>query len=113
MTDVLTKRQRSRNMAAIRGKDTTPELAVRRLLHRMGYRFILHDRRLPGRPDLVFPRRRRVIFVHGCFWHLHECRYGRVSPATHSAFWRSKRVANVERDTRTVMQLAELGWRVF
>ena len=72
--DVLTREQRSRNMAAIRGKDTGPERTIRRLLHTMGYRYVLHDRRLPGRPDLVFPRRRKVIFVHGCFWHMHECR---------------------------------------
>ena len=109
--DVLARVQRSRNMAAIRGKDTRPERSIRRLLHTMGYRYVLHDRRLPGRPDLVFPRRRKVIFVHGCFWHMHhECKYGRVVPATNAEFWHKKRVGNVDRDARAMRALAAQGW---
>ena len=104
--DVLTRDKRSRNMAAIRGKDTGPERTIRRLLHTMGYRYVLHDRRLPGRPDLVFPRRRKVIFVHGCFWHMHECRYGRVVPAMNAEFWHKKRVGNVDRDACAIRALA-------
>lgn len=108
--DVLTRVQRSRNMAAIRGKDTGPERSIRRVLHTMGYRYVLHDRRLPGRPDLVFPRRRKVIFVHGCFWHMHKCKYGRVVPATNAEFWHNKRVGNVDRDARAIRALAAQGW---
>src|SRR5262245_32414694 len=110
--DVLTRVQRSRNMAAIRGKDTRPELTIRRVLHKMGYRYVLHDRRLPGRPDLVFPRSRKVIFGHGCFWHMHECTYGRVVPVTNAQFWLKKRVGNVERDVRATRALAAEGWQV-
>jgi DNA mismatch endonuclease, patch repair protein len=113
MTDVLTRVQRRRNMVAIRGKDTGPERTIRRLVHSMGYRYLLHDRRLPGRPDLVFPRRRKVIFVHGCFWHMHECKYGRVVPATNADFWYIKRTANVERDARSAKALSAQGWDVF
>src|SRR5258708_4104420 len=96
--DVHTVEQRSGNMAAIKGKNTKPEMIVRRLLHRMGYRYVLHAKMLPGRPDLVFPSRRKVIFVHGCFWHLHTCRWGSVVPATRTDFWQAKRRRTVERD---------------
>ncbi|HEX9983502.1 MAG TPA: DNA mismatch endonuclease Vsr [Thermoanaerobaculia bacterium] len=112
MVDVHTKEQRSRNMAAIRGRDTKPEMTVRRLVHRLGYRFRLHRRDLPGRPDLVLPRHRAVIFVHGCFWHHHDCRYGRVVPATRAEFWRKKRDENVARDARNLAALHEQSWRV-
>jgi|SRR5947209_62297 len=112
MADVLTRAQRSRNMAAIRGKDTKPEVTIRRLLHRIGYRYILHDRRLPGRPDLVFPGRRKVIFVHGCFWHMHRCRFGRVVPVSNAKFWHDKRTGNVARDRATLKALAQDGWSV-
>jgi DNA mismatch endonuclease, patch repair protein len=112
MTDVLTRTQRSRNMAAIKSKDTKPEIAVRQLLHRIGYRYVLHDGRLPGRPDLVFPGRRKIILVHGCFWHMHRCRYGKVVPATNAGFWHEKRTRNVARDRATVKALANEGWRV-
>ena len=97
-------------MAAIRGKNTKPELIVRRLLHRLGYRFRLHQKGIIGRPDLVFRSRRKVIFVHGCFWHMHDCRYGRVRPRTNVAFWKEKRVANVERDLRTLTALRADDW---
>ena len=103
---------RSRNMAAIRGKDTAPELAVRRILHAMGLRFRLHRRDLPGRPDIVLPKHRTVVFVHGCFWHRHEdCRYT-TTPKTRQEFWQTKFAANVERDRRNRTDLQQLGWRV-
>jgi DNA mismatch endonuclease, patch repair protein len=111
MTDVHTPEQRSRNMASIRGRDTEPEKTVRSLLHRLGYRFRLHRRDLPGKPDLVFPSRRKVIFVHGCFWHMHACRWGKVTPATNSAFWQNKRQSNCDRDRRTLDALAAAGWK--
>ena len=103
---------RSRNMAAIRGKDTAPELAVRRILHAMGLRFRLHRKDLPGRPDIVLPKHRTVVFVHGCFWHRHKgCRYT-TTPKTRQEFWQSKFAANVERDGRNRTDLQQLGWRV-
>ena len=103
---------RSRNMAAIRGKDTAPELAVRRILHAMGLRFRLHRKDLPGRPDIVLPKHRTVVFVHGCFWHRHEdCRYT-TTPKTRQEFWQTKFAANVERDSRNRTDLRQLGWRV-
>jgi DNA mismatch endonuclease (patch repair protein) len=112
MTDVHTPEQRSFNMSRIRSRDTRPELIVRSLVHQMGYRFRLHRRDLPGTPDLVLPSHRKVIFVHGCFWHLHRCRYGQVFPRKNAEFWSAKRMANVERDRRNVRQLRRLGWRV-
>jgi DNA mismatch endonuclease, patch repair protein len=108
----LTSASRSRNMAAIRGKDTLPELSVRRMIHGLGLRFRLHCRDLPGRPDIVLPRHRTVVFVHGCFWHRHEgCRYT-ATPKTRQAFWQAKFDANVARDHRNRVALEELGWRV-
>jgi DNA mismatch endonuclease (patch repair protein) len=112
MADVLTPKQRSGNMAAIRGKDTKPEIVVRRLTHGLGYRYVLHGRRLPGKPDLVFPARRKVIFVHGCFWHMHSCKFGKVMPATNAEFWSAKRTGNVRRDERNIQSLLERGWKV-
>lgn len=98
-------------MAAIRGRDTKPELVVRRLLHRLGFRYRLHARDLPGRPDVVFRSRRKVIFVHGCYWHVHSCRHGRVVPKTNAAFWSAKRAGNVRRDIDAAAKLADAGWR--
>ena len=112
LMDVLTPEQRRRNMAAIRNANTKPEMLVRRTLHRRGYRYVLRGRNLPGRPDLVFPSRQKVIFVHGCYWHMHECRYGQVTPRTNAAFWRTKREGNVRRDRRTLQALRDLGWDV-
>lgn len=97
-------------MAAIKHKNTKPELVVRRLLHRQGYRYRLHVNVCGARPDVVFRRRRQIIFVHGCFWHMHECRYGRVQPKTNGAFWKKKREANVKRDDRQLARLAAEGW---
>jgi DNA mismatch endonuclease (patch repair protein) len=99
-------------MANIRGKDTKPEIVVRRLLHKMGYRFRLHRKDLPGTPDIVFPGRKALIFVHGCFWHQHEgCRFA-VLPATRRSFWENKLSGNVSRDRRAVTALRRAGWRV-
>jgi DNA mismatch endonuclease, patch repair protein len=112
MTDVLTPEQRSFNMSRIRNRNTRPEMIVRSLAHHMGYRYRLHRSDLPGKPDLVFPSRRKVIFVHGCFWHMHDCPYGKVIPKTNAEFWQSKRVGNVERDKRNIVALNKSGWKV-
>ena len=102
---------RSRNMAAIKGRDTSPELIVRRQLHAAGFRFRLHRKDLPGRPDIVLPKHRTVIFVHGCFWHKHNCRYFKW-PKTRAEFWHEKIMANLLRDRRNQKALRSLGWRV-
>lgn len=112
MTDIVDKQTRSRMMAGIRGKDTSPELALRRALHALGFRFRLHSRTLPGRPDLVFPKYRAAVFVHGCFWHRHAgCRYA-TSPSTRPEFWHAKFESNVSRDRKVRSRLVEAGWRV-
>jgi DNA mismatch endonuclease, patch repair protein len=98
-------------MRRIRSKDTQPEMVVRSMVHRLGYRYVLHDKRLPGCPDLVFPARRKIIFVHGCFWHGHSCRHG-TRPRTNSEFWAEKIAGNQARHARHVRQLREAGWRV-
>ncbi|WP_395317221.1 very short patch repair endonuclease [Variovorax sp. UC74_104] len=108
--DTLTPKQRSERMARVRGRDTKPELVVRRLLHSRGYRYRLHDKKLPGSPDLVFPRKRKVIFVHGCFWHRHEgCRLARM-PKSRIDFWSTKLNGNQARDQRKLAALAQQGW---
>jgi DNA mismatch endonuclease (patch repair protein) len=112
MTDVLTPAQRSRCMSHIHSCDTGPEMVVRRLVHGMGYRYRLHAKELPGKPDLVLPRHRKVIFVHGCFWHSHRCRYGQVVPQTRREFWENKRQATVTRDRRNLRELRKQGWWV-
>jgi DNA mismatch endonuclease (patch repair protein) len=110
--DTVPPEVRSRIMAAIRGKNTRPELAVRRLLHAMGFRFRLHVRGMPGTPDIVLPRHGLVVFVHGCFWHRHTgCRGGRV-PASNQGFWGPKLAGNVARDRANQRALRRLGWRV-
>ncbi|MDN2565223.1 very short patch repair endonuclease [Aquibium sp. A9E412] len=112
MTDIVDKQTRSRMMAGIRGKDTKPELALRQALHARGFRFRLHAKNVHGRPDLVFPKHRAVIFVHGCFWHRHEgCRYT-TTPATRPEFWQAKFETNVARDSAVRTTLLESGWRV-
>jgi DNA mismatch endonuclease (patch repair protein) len=113
MTDNHTPEQRRKNMAKIRGEDTGPEKVVRSLLHKLGYRFRLHGRNLPGTPDLVFPSRQKVIFVHGCFWHMHECRKGKSSPATNAAFWQTKRQRTAARDDNALQALDALGWKAY
>lgn len=112
MSDTLTNAQRRRCMSAIRGRDTKPELLVRSLLHTQGFRFRLHARYLPGKPDIVLPKYRAVIFVHGCFWHTHHCKRGRSTPTTNQSFWRKKRAATVRRDRLVRRRLRHLGWRV-
>ena len=104
--------KRSALMRRIRGKDTTPERTVRRMSHSLGYRFRLHRRNLPGTPDLTFPRLRKVIFVHGCFWHRHTGCRRTTTPKTRVEYWRKKFEQNVERDRRNVATLHALGWEV-
>ena len=113
MTDVHTPEQRSHNMSRIKGRDTKPELIARKLLHSLGFRYRLHVKDLPGKPDLVFPRAKGVLFVHGCFWHMHRCKYGKPAPATNKTFWAEKRRSNVERDKRNRRRLRADGWSVF
>lgn len=112
MADTHTPEQRSYNMSRIRSGNTLPELIVRSIVHKMGYRYRLHRRDLPGKPDLVFPSRNKVIFVHGCFWHMHDCRYGTVKPKTNTDYWQPKRLSNVERDKRHIAELENAGWKV-
>jgi DNA mismatch endonuclease (patch repair protein) len=100
---------RSENMRAIRSKDTLPEMAVRSLVHRLGYRFRLHRQDLPGKPDLAFPARRKVIFVHGCFWHCHACKAGLI-PKSNRDFWLPKLRKNKARDRKNLKALTQLGW---
>lgn len=106
-----TAQQRSRIMRAVKGADTTPELAVRRLAHSMGYRFRLHRKDLPGKPDLTFPRLRKVIFVNGCFWHGHDCARGARVPVQNREYWTRKVARNLERDTSAQSALQCLGWK--
>ena len=103
---------RSELMRRVRGKDTKPEWAVRRVAHALGYRFRLHRRDLPGTPDLVFPRLGRAIFVHGCFWHRHKGCVRTTTPRTRTAYWREKFEQNVRRDRRNIEALRRLGWKV-
>lgn len=110
--DDLTPEQRSWNMSRIRGRDTKPEILVRSLLHRIGFRFRLHRRDLPGTPDIVLPKHRAVVFVHGCFWHRHPgCRYA-YTPKSRVDFWTQKFAANVKRDAKTRRALEQAGWQV-
>lgn len=111
MADVVSKETRSRMMAGIRGTNTAPEIALRKEMHARGFRFRLHVRRLPGKPDLVFPKFRAAVFVHGCFWHRHvQCRFT-TTPTTNAAFWSAKFAGNVTRDERNVAKLHEASWR--
>ncbi len=112
MVDVHSKKQRSYNMSQIKCKNTKPEIVVRSLVHRLGYRYSLHRKDLPGKPDLVLVKHRKIIFVHGCFWHMHNCRYGRVIPATRKQFWQTKRQGNKDRDRRNLKKLRQQGWKV-
>ena len=110
--DPLTPEQRRRTMANVKGKDTKPEIAVRSLLHRLGYRFRLHRSDLPGKPDIVLPKYKSVVFVHGCFWHGHDCKAGRKRPKTNSVYWDKKLTRNRKRDHRNQQALQALGWCV-
>ena len=111
MTDRVSPARRSRIMASVGTRNTKPELQLRKSLHQLGYRFRLHAKDLPGKPDLVFRTRRKAIFVHGCFWHGHECKWGKL-PKSRLDYWVPKIRANRERDERTVASLRELGWSV-
>lgn len=113
MTDTLTTSARSERMSLIKGKDTGPELVVRRMVHQMGYRYRLHQKHLPGRPDLVFSSRRKLIFVHGCFWHRHydsACKLARL-PKSREEFWMPKLEANAQRDRKNQDELRALNWK--
>jgi DNA mismatch endonuclease (patch repair protein) len=113
MADFLTPAERSQLMSRIRGKNSRPEIALRRVLHGLGLRYRLHATELPGKPDLVFPRYKTIVFVHGCFWHRHaECRIA-TTPKSNTSFWLTKFERNVIRDIRVTNLLEERGWRVF
>ena len=109
--DTVDQSTRSKIMAAVGQKDTKPEMALRKALHRMGFRYVVNDKRLPGSPDLVFPKYRAAIFVHGCFWHHHGCKYSTI-PQTRIEFWKEKFKANKKRDRRKISELRKQGWRV-
>jgi DNA mismatch endonuclease (patch repair protein) len=109
--DHLSSEQRSQLMSRIRGRDTKPELVVRRVAHALGYRYRLHRASLPGCPDLVFGPRRKAVFVHGCFWHQHDCKRG-TQPKGNGDFWRAKLARNRERDIEAIRSLELLGWSV-
>lgn len=111
MTDIVSREVRSRIMSSVRGTNTKPELVLRRGLHRRGFRYRLHDRKLPGSPDLVFRKYRAVIFVNGCFWHGHDCHLFRW-PQSREAFWKDKITSNMERDRNSRTKLLEQGWRI-
>lgn len=112
MTDFLSPSERSERMSRIRGKDTKPEIALRKVLHGLGFRFRLHGAGLPGRPDIVLPRYKTVVFVHGCFWHRHpDCNIA-TTPKSNTGFWKEKFQKNKERDARSRKALEELGWTV-
>ncbi|MGO9318258.1 MAG: very short patch repair endonuclease [Terracidiphilus sp.] len=112
VTDHVDRKLRSFIMASVHSKNTKPEIAVRKIVHALGYRYRIHERKLPGKPDLVFPSRRKVIFVHGCFWHRHTgCRYT-TTPKTRRAFWEAKFSANMDRDRRIRRELRQMDWEV-
>jgi DNA mismatch endonuclease (patch repair protein) len=114
MVDTLTRKDRSERMALIRGSDTGPELMVRRIVHSMGFRYRLHVKDLPGKPDLVFPRLRKIVFVHGCFWHRHRkatCKLARL-PKSRVEFWRAKLEGNRSRDLTNKRSLRKAGWSI-
>lgn len=111
MTDIVTPETRSKMMAGIRGKNTRPEIIIRKELFRQGFRYKLHDKKLAGKPDIVLPRFRAAIFVHGCFWHGHTCPLFRL-PSTHTDFWTTKIARNRDNDERAIYTLLNSGWRV-
>jgi len=105
--------ERSQIMAKVKSKDTKPELAVRKFIYGLGYRYRLYDASLPGKPDLVFRKRKKVIFVHGCFWHGHDCRAGNNRPSSNTEYWNAKLSRNMNRDAMVQKSLVELGWKYF
>ena len=110
--DVFSAKKRSEVMRAVKSTDTKPEMIVRRALHAAGFRYRLHAKGLPGKPDIVLPKHRTVIFIHGCFWHGHNCKRGARSPKTNGAYWRAKIGRNKARDEKNAAALEALGWRV-
>jgi DNA mismatch endonuclease, patch repair protein len=110
--DRLSKAKRSWLMSRVRAKDTKPEMKVRRTLHRIGFRYRVHVDDLPGKPDLVFPSRRKVLLIHGCYWHGHSCRYGSAQSKSNVEYWQRKIAANQKRDKLVVSKLRALGWKV-
>ena len=112
MADTVDKATRSRMMAGIRGKDTKPEKAIRSALHSAGFRYRVHVAGLPGKPDIVFPKYKAVIFVHGCFWHRHADCWWSTTPSSNAVFWAEKFAQNVARDNRNIVDLKKMGWRV-
>ena len=112
MADVHTPEQRSFNMSRIRGRDTKPEMIVRSIVHGLGYRYRLHCRDLPGKPDLVLRKHKKIILIHGCFWHMHHCAFGTVVPKTNEKFWGNKRDGNRQRDKRIIKALRKAGYQV-
>jgi DNA mismatch endonuclease (patch repair protein) len=112
MPDKFTPQERSRIMARVKSRDTAPEKMVRKILHRMGYRFRLRSAKLPGKPDVILPKHKKIVFVHGCFWHGHEgCRRS-LRPASNSEYWNRKIDRNIARDARVQQELKEMGWKV-
>jgi len=111
MADIVSKKKRSEMMSGIKGKNTKPELKIRSALHKLGYRYKLYDKKLPGKPDLVFPKYNAVIFIHGCFWHLHNCHLFKW-PSTRPEFWKEKITGNKERDEKNLQALKEMNWRI-
>ena len=111
MADVVSPEKRSEMMSGIKGKNTKPEILVRKALHARGFRYRLHDAHLPGRPDIVFPKYGAVVFINGCFWHMHGCHLGSM-PKTRTEFWKKKLEGNRARDAENIRKLAEAGWRI-
>lgn len=111
MADIVSPEKRSQMMSGIKGKDTKPELLVRKALHRQGFRYVLHDKRLPGKPDLVFPKYKAVIFVHGCFWHGHDCHLFKW-PKSRPEFWREKITKNRVKDLKVIEDITKSGWKI-
>lgn len=111
-TDVFTKEKRSEVMRAVKGRDTKPEVALRKKLHALGFRYRLNVEDLPGKPDLVFPKYKTAVFVHGCFWHGHRCKRGSRQPKQNADYWKEKIARNKARDKKNAKELEKLGWRV-
>ncbi|MAW80049.1 MAG: very short patch repair endonuclease [Parvularcula sp.] len=111
-TDVFTKEKRSEVMRPVKGRDTKPEVALRKKLHALGFRYRLNVKDLPGKPDLVFPKHKTVVFVHGCFWHGHRCKRGNRQPKQNADYWKEKIARNKARDKKNAKELEKLGWRV-
>jgi len=111
MMDKISKAQRSANMRAVRSANTQPEMRVRQIAHGLGYRFRLHRRDLPGKPDIIFPAQQKAIFVHGCFWHQHKGCQRATIPKSNAGFWRTKLSRNAERDARNLAEIRSIGWR--